>query len=397
MRLSFSLLLFMLIGSGVLSAQKNYDFSPYDSFLKQEIENGEIAGAVSLVFQNGAIIHDETYGFADKEEEVPMAKDQVFHIMSMTKPIITIAAMMLWEEGHFKLDDPVGKHLEGFDDLHVAKDVEAGKDGETVPAESTVTIRQAMSHTAGFSHGLSGSKLDNDFAMAMYYMPQENIASRVKTLTSMPLVAQPGTRWFYSASPDILALLVEKYSGMTAAEFLNKRLFEPLGMTNTGYNLPAEKAARMAKLYKVEEGKLVRDLYQMGATDNKVFGGSHGLVSTAPDYLKFCKMLLNKGTYDGKQFLKESTLALMTSNQLGDIPYTTGQGFGLGFGLLTETPENGIGSKGQFFWSGAYSTFFFVAPEKDMVAILMTQRSPYTGKYGDAMWKHVYEGITSSK
>lgn len=397
MRFHFTLLIALFIGSGILFAQKNYDFTPYDAFLKEEIKNGEIAGAVSLVYQNGAIIHNEVYGYADKEQQEMMATDQVFHIMSMTKPVITVAAMMLWEEGHFKLDDPVSKHLEGFTALQVAKDVEAGKDGETVPAENPVTIRQAMSHTAGFSHGLGGSKLDNDFAMAMYYMPQENIASRVKTLTSMPLVAQPGTRWSYSASPDILALLVEKYSGMTAAEFLQKRLFDPLGMTNTGYNLPEEKAARMAKLYKIEDGKLVRDLYQMGATGNKVFGGSHGLVSTAPDYMEFAKMLLNKGTYKGKQYLKESTLDLMTSNQIGDIPYQPGQTFGLGFGVLTETPENGIGSKGQYFWSGAYSTFFFIAPEKDMVSVLMTQRSPYTGKYGDAMWKFVYEALATRK
>lgn len=397
MRFSSLLLFVLFVSSGPLSAQKNYDFSPYDAFLKDEVKSRAIAGAVSLVYQNGAIIHDEVYGYADAEEQVPMAKDQVFHIMSMTKPVITVAAMMIWEEGYFKLDDPVSKHLEGFGALEVAKDVKAGKDGETVPAETPVTIRQAMTHTAGFSHGLSGTKLDNDFAMAMYYMPQDNIASRVKTMTSLPLVAQPGTRWSYSASPDILALLVEKYSGMTAAAFLQKRLFEPLGMENTGYNLPEEKAARMAKLYKIADGALVRDRNQMGATGNKVFGGSHGLVSTAPDYLQFCKMLLNKGSYAGTQFLKESTLELMTSSQIGDIPYQPGQSFGLGFGILTETPASGIGSEGQFFWSGAYSTFFFVAPEKDMISILMTQRAPYTGKYGDAMWKFVYEALATRK
>lgn len=375
------------------AAQRNYDFAPYETFLQEEIEKGQIAGAVSLIYKDGEFIHDATFGYADKEEKVEMAKDQVFHIMSMTKPLVTLSAMLLWEEGHFKLDDPVSQHLDGFTDLKVIKDVAEGKDGATDPAKGEITIRQVMSHTAGFSHGLNGSKFDNEFAMAMYFAPQKNIASRVATLTSLPLIAQPGTKWSYSASPDVLALLVEKYSGMTMADFLQKRILDPLGMENTGYNLSEEKAARLAKLYKVENDKLVRDLYQMGASGNTVFGGSHGLVSTAPDYAKFCLLLLNGGKAGDQQLVKPETLELMTSNQLGDIPYTPGQTFGLGFGVLTDTPESGIGSKGMHFWSGAYSTFFFVAPEDNMFAVLMTQRSPYTGKYGEAMWKYVYEGI----
>lgn len=390
-RISFLFPLFLIVAG--LSAQRAYDFAPYEAFLNKEITDGEIAGAVSLVYHKGEFVHRETFGHADKEEAVPMAEDQVFHIMSMTKPLVTLSAMLLWEEGHFKLDDPVSMHLEGFTDLKVIKDPATGKDGASEPAKGQITIKQAMTHTAGFSHGLNGTKLDNDFAMAMYFAPQKDIASRVATMTTLPLINQPGTKWSYSASPDILALLVEKYSGLTMAEFLQKRILDPLEMNNTGYNLPEEKAARLAKLYKVENGKLVGDPYQMGAKGNTVYGGSHGLVSTAPDYAKFCRMLLNDGKVGDVQIVKSKTLAMMTSNQLGDIPYTPGQGFGLGFGILTETPESGIGSEGQFFWSGAYSTFFFVAPEKDLFAILMTQRSPYTGKYGDAMWKYVYEAM----
>lgn len=384
-------LLLALLLATALPAQRAYDFTAYDAFLEQEIADGEIAGAVSLIYRNGEFIHQNTYGHADKEEQVPMAADQVFHIMSMTKPLVTLSAMLLWEEGHFKLDDPVSKHLDGFDDLEVLRDLSTGKKGAADPAQSAVTIRQVMTHTAGFTHGLSGAKFDNDFAMAMYYSPQKNIASRVATLTSMPLIAEPGTKWIYSASPDVLALLVEKYSKMTMADFLQKRLLGPLNMSDTGYNLPEEKAARLAKLYKVEDGKLVRDLYQMGASGNTVFGGSHGLVSTAPDYAKFCLLLLNEGKAGDEQIVKSATLALMAKNHLGDIPYQPGQGFGLGFGLLTETPDSGVGAKGQLFWSGAYSTFFFVVPEQDMFAVLMTQRSPYTNKYGEALWKYVFE------
>lgn len=386
-------LLFICLCLAPAAAQKDYDFAPYETFLRKEIDQGQIAGAVSLVYKDGEYIHDAAFGYADKEAKTEMARDQVFHIMSMTKPLVTLSAMLLWEEGHFKLDDPVSDHLEGFSDLEVLKDPATGKDGPTVAAKSEITIRQVMSHTAGFSHGLEGTKFDREFAMAMYFAPQKDIADRVATLTSLPLIAQPGTKWSYSASPDVLALLVEKYSGMTMAEFLQQRILDPLGMENTGYNLPEEKAARLAKLYKIEDGKLVRDLYQMGATGNTVFGGSHGLVSTAPDYAKFCLMLLNNGKAGDVRIVKPSTLDLMTSSQLGDIPYVPGQTFGLGFGVLTDTPESGIGSKGLHFWSGAYSTFFFVSPEDNMFAVLMTQRSPYTGKYGEAMWKYVYEGV----
>ena len=251
MQLKPLVLLPLLLLSGLLTAQFSYDFSAYDSFLDAEIEKGQIAGAVSLVYRDGKLVHDEVFGYSDKEQTVSMEKDQVFHIMSMTKPIITLAAMMIWEEGHFKLDDPISKHLDGFTDLKVIEDPTTGKDGAVVPAKKAVTIRQAMTHTAGFSHGLGGTKLDNDFAMAMYYMPQENIASRVATMTKLPLIAQPGERWSYSASPDILALLVEKYSGMTAAEFLQKRIFTPLGMNTTGYNLEpiAEATATRVKSY----------------------------------------------------------------------------------------------------------------------------------------------------
>lgn len=382
----------LLIGS-LLSAQSESSFSAYSTFIEDQIAQEEFAGAVSLVVKDGKVLHRGAFGHADLEESTPMAEDQVFHLMSMTKPIVTVAAMILWQEGKFKLDDKVSTYLDGFDNLQVAKSVTEGKDGPTVPALTPVTIRQVMTHTAGFSHGLSGSKLDNEIAMALYYVPQENIASRVKTLTELPLIGQPGKQWSYSASPDILALLIEHFSGMTAAEFLQQRVFDPLGMSSTGYNLPEEKAARMAKLYKQVDGKLVRDPMQMGAMGNKVFGGSHGLLSTADDYAAFCRMLVNDGKYKGGRLLKKSTLEMMTSNQLGDIPYPAGKGFGLGFGIDTEQPKDGLGSAGNYYWSGAYSTFFFVDPVNNLFAILMTQRNPYTGSIGENMRKQVYSAL----
>ncbi len=388
----------LLLLSPILSAQpqpatKAATFEDYAAFLQDEIVAERIAGAVSLIVKDGKILHQDAFGLSDREASVKMATDNIFHLMSMTKPIISVAFMTLYEEGKFSLDDPVSKYLPGFDQLKVATDISQGKASPTVPAAKPVTIRQILSHTAGFGHGLSGSTLDNELAMALYYSPQENIASRVRTLTEVPMPFQPGERWFYSASPDVVALLIEKFSGKTVAEFLQDRIFAPLGMQNTGYNMTDEQAARLPKLYKVAEGKLVQDTNQMPANGHTVYGGTHGLLSTAADYGKFCQMLLDGGQANGHRIIKEETLQLMTQSQIGELTYAPGETFGLGFAITTDLPEDGLSSVGRYYWSGAYSTFFFVDPANDLYAILLTQTSPYTGKYGDALRKWVYRVI----
>lgn len=383
----------LLFTGQLLTAQMGDKFSGYTDFLQQEIDSNHFAGAVSLVVQDGKVLHRGAFGFSDVEAEQKMQEDQIFHLMSMTKPIISVGLMMLWEEGNFKLDDPVSKHLLGFSNLRVAKNVQEGKDGETVSAKTPVTIRQVLSHTAGFSHGLSGTPLDNDIARALYFSPQKDIASRVKTLTELPLVGQPGAQWSYSASPDIAALLIEHFTGKTVDEYLKKKIFQPLGMENTGYNMTAAQAARMPKLYKSVDGKLVRDVMQMPANGHTVFGGTHGLLSTAADYGKFCQMLLDGGKANGHRLLKEKTIGLMTQNHIGELPFTPGQSFGLGFAAITEMPKDGLDSVGRYFWSGAYSTFFFVDLANKLYAILLTQTSPFTGRIGDDLRKQVYGGL----
>lgn len=388
------LLFFPLLFIGqLLSAQAGNKFAAYTDYLQQEIAEERIAGAVSLIVKDGEIVHQGAWGMSDRQAGVAMKTDDVFHLMSMTKPIISVALMQLWEKGNFKLDDPVSKYLQGFSNLRVAKDINEGKDGETVPAQSPVTIRQILSHTAGFSHGLNGTALDNDVARALYYTPQKDIKSRVRTLTQLPMIGQPGAQWSYSASPDVAALLIEHFTGETVDDYLRKNIFKPLGMTDTGYNLSPAQAARMAKLYKVVDGKLERDVMQMPASGHTVFGGTHGLLSTAADYGKFCEMLVNGGKANGKRILKGKTLELMTQNHIGDNVFAPGQTFGLGFGVTAELPEDGLDSVGRHYWSGAYSTFFFIDPANDLYAILMTQTSPYTGRYGDALRKWVYKSI----
>jgi len=198
----------------------------YENFLKNEIKEGKMPGAVSYIMKNGELVHNAALGYASMKENTPMQEDQILHIMSMTKPIVSVAFMMLYEEGHFFLSDPVSKYLPQFKDLKVTQDVSAGVDGATVAANKAVTIHHVLTHTAGFSHGLGGTKLDNEVAKALYYEPQENIESRVNTLASLPLIGHPGEQWYYSASPDILALLIEHFSGMTVNDFLQKRQYK---------------------------------------------------------------------------------------------------------------------------------------------------------------------------
>ncbi|MFK8164958.1 MAG: serine hydrolase domain-containing protein [Lewinella sp.] len=382
----------LLIGQ-LLNAQTTDKFASYTDYIQKEISEAHISGAVSLIVKDGEVLHQGAWGMSDREADVAMKTDDVFHLMSMTKPIVSVALMQLWEKGMFKLDDPVSKHLMGFSNLRVAKDVSEGKDGETVPVKSAITIRQVLSHTAGFSHGLSGTALDNDIAMALYFSPQKDIKSRVRTLTQLPMIGQPGEQWSYSASPDIAALLIEHFTGETVAEYLHKRIFKPLGMKDTGYNMTAAQAARMPKLYKPVDGKLERDLMQMPASGHTVFGGSHGLLSTTADYGKFCEMLVNGGKANGKRILKAKTLKLMTENHIGNNVFRPGHTFGLGFGVAVDVPEDGLDSTGRFYWSGAYATYFFVDPANDLYAILMTQTSGNRQPYGDELRKVVYRGI----
>lgn len=368
----------------------------YDTFLEREITSGKIPGAVSLIVRKNQVVHKASYGFRSLAERSAMDIDGIFQIMSMTKPIVTVAFMMLYEEGHFQLTDPVSKYLPQFTKLKVAKNVTQGFEVETEEIKSQVTIHQLLSHTAGFSHGLSGTKLDNDIAKALYMEPQKNIESRVNTLVSLPLISQPGEQWNYSASPDVLSLLIEKFSGMTTAKFLQDRLFDPLGMKDTGYNIANENQNRWVAVHNYnDEGSMVNSEQQLPVEGNTVFGGTHGLFSTAADYMIFCQMLLNNGQWKGKHYLSPKTVDIMTINQVGDLFQAPGQGFGLGFGVTTDLAAiKSSGSVGTYYWGGAYCTYFFIDPEEELIAILMTQVQPYTNYYATVMPQFIYQAIT---
>ncbi|MCM4168781.1 hypothetical protein KCTC52924_02473 [Arenibacter antarcticus] len=405
----FSILSFLLIFSTLVYGQSNIELIPnttiagvdkerlhrYDTFLQQEIDNGKIPGAVSYIVRKRQVVHKATYGYSSIADRSSIKQDQLFHIMSMTKPIVTAAFMMLYEEGYFSLTDPVSKYLPQFKNIRVAKNVDEGAKGETIPANKEITITHLLTHTAGFSHGLGGTTLDNDYAKALYSEPHKNIESRVNTMLQLPLIGQPGEQWYYSASPDVLSLLIEHFSGLNTAEFLKKRLFEPLEMEDTGYNISKDKSERWMPVHNIDKGgKLINSPNQLPIEGNTIYGGTHGLFSTAEDYMKFCQMLLNKGEYNGKHLLSPKTVEIMTMNQVGDLYQAPGQGFGLGFGITNNLADSkSLGSVGQYYWSGAYCTYFFIDPKEDLVVILMSQLQPYNNYYGEKMRQMVYQAI----
>jgi CubicO group peptidase (beta-lactamase class C family) len=371
-------------------------------FLDKEIEDKDIPGAVSLIFREGEVVYFATHGYQNAPEGSPMPEDAIFYIQSMTKPIISVAIMMLYEEGHFSLKDPVSKYLPQFESPVVAVFNDGGSNGdsemELVEAEEPITIVQLLTHTAGMLHGLGGTELDRKYLQQLYLKPHKTIADRVEALAGLPLVNEPGDAWHYSAAPDVLALLIEHFSGMSTAEFLQQRIFDPLGMEDTGYNITPEKNGRVATLHQYNQStdKLTVSPRQTPTQGNTIYGGTHGLFSTPGDYLKFCRMLLNGGAYNGHRLLSPKTIELMTADHVKDRYPEPGYGFGLGFAVRTDLADaQRLGSVGQYSWSGAYNTYFFIDPEEEMIGILMMQMAPYTNFYNYKFQQLVYQAIIS--
>jgi CubicO group peptidase (beta-lactamase class C family) len=264
----------------------------YENYLEKEIAAGRIPGAVSLISRKGHIAHSGAFGYNNMSTKAPMTKDKIFYIQSMTKPIISVAFMTLYEEGHFFLTDPVAKYLPQFADMKV---MELGKDenGEItvdyVPLERPIEIWHLLSHTAGLSHGLGDNDYDKKLASLLYgslggeeTVNHKTIEDRVNALVSYPLMGQPGKQWNYSASPDVLALLIEHFSGQTAAEFLQERIFDPLGMDDTGYNVSDENMSRLVGLHQMQEDGSLAYVEPWGPVQgNTIYGGTHGLFSSA--------------------------------------------------------------------------------------------------------------------
>jgi CubicO group peptidase (beta-lactamase class C family) len=383
-------------------------------WLEQQVTSERLAGASVLIGRRGQVAYFETQGLSDLETGSEFAKDSIVRIYSMTKPVTSVAAMMLYEEGCFQLDDPVSKYIAEFSDTRVW----AGGDadiGVTVPVEMPMNIRHLLSHTSGLTYGfMQTNVVDAQYRKEKIGFPSDapDLAAWVKRLAAIPLICQPGSQWNYSVSTDVLGRLVEIWSGLSLDEFFQQRLFDPLGMIDSGFHVKPENHHRFASLYAplsgadmsnvartsastVEESRGGLKLQDSAATSAslkpaKLFSGGGGLMSTMSDYARFCQMLAGRGALNGERLLGRKTVEYMRLNHLPDnrdmaamgqpvwseTSYD-GIGFGLGFAVVLDPVKASIiTSAGEHHWGGAASTFFWLDAEEELIVIFLTQLIP---------------------
>jgi CubicO group peptidase (beta-lactamase class C family) len=360
--------------------------------MQRYVDRHEVAGVVTLVARRGRVIHLDAVGHRDAEAKAAMTNDTIFRIASMTKPITSVALMMLFEEGHFLLSDPVGKWLPEFADMKVVQPAPPGERVEVpftaVPAKRPITIKHLLTHTAGLPNSYRGWTQQQYVKIAARQDARETMADTLSRVAKLPLNFQPGEAWEYGPATDVVGRLVEVISGQTLDEYFRKRIFEPLGMRDTYFYLPAAKADRFAALYRPGTDKKIQLAEAPGLDSHWIkephvyFSGAGGLVSTASDYFRFQQMMLNGGELDGVRLLGRKTVELMTTNHTGDLPLWLtgpGYGFGLGYSVVKDVGATGLpASVGSFGWGGAFCTYFWVDPAEEMIGILMAQVRPYT-------------------
>ncbi|HET7867554.1 MAG TPA: serine hydrolase domain-containing protein [Burkholderiaceae bacterium] len=344
-----------------------------------QIERKRLPGAVALIVRQGRLAYFEALGRRDPAQPDPMRPDTLFRIYSMTKPVVSVAAMMLFEEGRLLLTDPVAKHLPEFKDVTVGVVRDDGQI-DRVPAQRAMTLHDLLRHTAGFTYEiLAHAPIRKLYARAKVYRRDWTNQAFSQAMAALPLMYQPGSVFDYSRATDVLGRVVEVVSGQPLREFFQQRIFGPLGMADTGFHVPASQHHRLAEPFATDpdtgaEVQLL-DVHQPVAMDM----GGGGLVSSAADYARFCQMLLNGGALDGHRLLSRKTVELMTSDHLGSIPSVSGllppgYGFGLGFAVRLQTGlAPNAGSQGLYYWGGMAGTTFFIDPKEEMFAVLMTQ------------------------
>jgi len=403
MRHLSSLLLgiFFSLGSS-LEAQKIFnvaDLSDFESYLKTEIDSGQIAGAEVLIYHDQKTVWHKALGYNNVQTKAALEKNSIYFIQSMTKPIMSVAIMQLIEKGLLSLDDLAEDYLPELADLRVIEDVTKGIDGPTVAAKQPINIKHLLTHTAGLSHGLGEHLFDQQLFKLMYndlFDPAvyEKLEEPVAKLLQVPLIGQPGEQWYYSAAPDILALILQKITQQPINEYLEQHIFQPLEMSETAYNVTTENLDRVMQVHlNTEKGDLVNSHVQARTNGNTVYRGTYGLFSSTEDYLNFCQMLLNKGSYKGKQILSEASVLQMTKNHVGEMMGPS-RGFGLGFGVLYDTDKDpSPANTGQIYWGGFFKTHFFIDPTEDLIALFMTQKIPNTNEYIIALNRAVYAAL----
>ena len=381
-----------------------------DGMLQSYVDRGLIPGAVALVLRDGRPVYQKAVGYADKEAARPMRMDTAFRIASQTKAITSVAALTLVEEGKLSLSDPVGKYIPSFAKTTVA--VRSGEATTIVPAKRPITIRDLLTHTSGMSYGVEPS-IANEYAAkglgpsagAGWYFAdkQEPICDVMERLGTLPFVAQPGEAWVYGYNTDVLGCVIERVAGQSLDRVIAARVTGPLGMTDTHFFLQAGERERLAAVYasgadgravRASEGPQGQGSYVDGP--RRTFSGGAGLVSTARDYGRFLEMIRGGGTLDGVRILSPRTVALMSTNQVGNLHSPNGLGFGLGFETTDRYGANGMDDVGAFGWAGAYGTVYRIDPHEHLVIMLMVQLLPNTTDLRDKFPLMVYQALESS-
>lgn len=367
--------------------------SRLDSSMSEWVKEKWINGSVALIARRGKVVFYKAYGYNDLETKTPLRKDAIFRIASQTKAITTVAALMLWEEGKFSIDDPVSKYIPSFAHAKVLASFNPRDTSfTTVPARRPLTIRDLFTHTSGIGYPAIGTPEANAI-YAKYYVTGgvgvkgQSLADAMSRLGSLPLLFQPGEKWMYGLNTDVLGYLVQVWSGMTLEEFFEKRIFEPLGMNDTYFNVPAEKGPRLVNFF-LEDSNGLKKTNKVfgGALDmnyplekTNYFSGGGGLCSTIYDYAVFLQMLLNGGEYNGVRLLARNTVRMMTMNQIGDLTVNIGENsginkWGLTFSIETEEGSKNVPSQaGSYGWGGVFSTGYWVDPKEGMVVLIYRQ------------------------
>jgi len=360
--------------------------------VQRSIDDKQIAGAVTLVVRHGRVAWFKAQGMMDREAGKAMRPDAMFRICSMTKPITSVAVMMLYEEGRFQLDDPISKYLPEFKNPKVLVKPASGEP-YSIPATREILIKDLLRHTSGLTYNWNEKlgKMYNDANVASGLLQYDGtIGDSVKRLAALPLLFNPGERWEYSLGVDVLGRLVEVVSGKPLDEFFRVRIFEPLGMKDTYFYPPDNKLDRLVVAYSYDDNKGLSRFPDTPVTDEnflvysadypyrgpkRLFSGGGGLVSTASDYARFCQMMLDDGKVNATRMLSRKSVELMTSDHLGKI--APDQGFGFGFGVEgVKTPLSELGSVGEYSWGGFYYTGFSIDPKEQMIVIFMAQLHP---------------------
>jgi CubicO group peptidase (beta-lactamase class C family) len=391
-KLGWLLLLALLTGCAAITEQnRGVDqarLQRLEAAVRADVEKKRIPGVVMMVARDGRLAMTSVIGQQDPQKGTPMRADSIFRLYSMTKPVVSVAAMILVEEGRLQLSDPVSMHIPELKGLRVGVE----KDGklEVVAAAREPTVQDLLRHTSGFTYGVFGKSLVKDlYKKAEVDTVDHDNAGLVKKLATVPLAYQPGTTWEYGRSTDVLGHVVERVSGQPLDRFLEERIFRPLKMVDTAFFVPADKLHRLAE-------PLPGGSAMLNVRSKPVYlAGGQGLVSTAGDYLRFAQMLLNGGELDGARIVSRKTIEYMASDHLGSIRGPApGYGFGLGFAVrLADGQATSHGTTGDYNWAGLGGTYFWVDPKERLVAVWMMQNIPLRNYYRQLYRNFVYTAL----